>query len=234
MFIDKQFPDAVLTGGGVGPSKRYGVGYRLVNMALVLICLLISFEVTAAKPLQILMLGDSLTAGYGLVKGQSVVAQLDTALKADGLNVEVINAGVSGDTSAGGRARLGWAMAGNPGVLIIELGANDGLRGLDPRQTHKNLDAIIGEAKAAGVTVLLTGMLAPPNLGPEYGEDFNRIYPDLAEKHQIALYPFFLEGVVADPSLNQPDGIHPNSKGVAVVVRNMLPLLKKVIASAQK
>jgi len=233
MFIDKQYPEFSLTEGKVSPSQRYGAGYGLVNVALVLVCLLFSFKVTAAEPFRVLMLGDSLTAGYGLVKGQSVPAQMTQALKAEGLNVEIINAGVSGDTSAGGRSRLGWAMADNPGVLIIELGANDGLRGLDPKQTYENLDAIIRDAKTAGVPVLLTGMLAPPNLGPEYGEEFNRIYPDLAKKHQVALYPFFLEGVVADPSLNQPDGIHPNPDGVAVVVQNMLPMVKKIIDSAQ-
>ncbi len=215
------------------PSPRYGVLNRLVNMALVLVCLLMSFQVAASEPVRVLMLGDSLTAGYGLVKGQSVPAQLDAALKADGLDVSVINAGVSGDTSAGGRARLGWAMADAPDVLIVGLGANDGLRGLDPKDTSKNLEAIIIEGKKAGARVLLLGMLAPPNLGPEYGAEFNRIYPDLAQKNDVALYPFFLEGVVADPQLNQADGIHPNPQGVATIVRNIMPIVKEVLETAR-
>lgn len=180
------------------------------------------------------MLGDSLTAGYGLVKGQSIAAQLDRALKADGMAVQIINAGVSGDTSAGGRARLGWALADQPDGLIIELGANDGLRGLDPADTRQNLDAIIAQAKMAGLEVLLTGMLAPPNLGPEFGEEFNRIYPELAAQHQVLLYPFFLEGVIAEPTLNQADGIHPNPEGVAVVVKNMMPVVRAFIQKIKK
>lgn len=180
------------------------------------------------------MLGDSLTAGYGLVKGQSIAAQLDLALKKEGVNAQIINAGVSGDTSAGGRARLGWALADQPEGLIIELGANDGLRGLDPAQTLENLDAIIRQAKSAGLEILLTGMLAPPNMGPEYGEEFNRIYPELAARHQVLLYPFFLEGVVANPTLNQDDGIHPNLDGVKIVVENMMPMVRALIQKIEK
>lgn len=180
------------------------------------------------------MLGDSLTAGYGLVKGQSVPAQLDVALKAAGLDVTIINAGVSGDTSAGGRARLGWALVDHPRGLIIELGANDGLRGLDPEQTHENLDAIISEAKAKNMQILLTGMLAPPNLGPEYGAEFNQIYSDLAKQHQVALYPFFLDGVVANPTLNQDDGMHPNPDGVQIIVEKIMPAVKALIRAIKK
>ncbi|NQW01054.1 MAG: arylesterase [Rhodospirillales bacterium] len=203
-------------------------------MALVVGWLLSALPAGAAEPLKILMLGDSLTAGYGLVKGQSVPARLDQALKAGGVDVQIINAGVSGDTSAGGRARLAWALADGPRGLIIELGANDGLRGLDPQQTFANLDAIISQAKAAGLAVLLTGMRAPPNLGPEYGDEFNRIYPDLAARHRVPLYPFFLDGVVADPALNQADGIHPNPDGVAVIVKKLLPLVKAMISAIEK
>ncbi len=176
------------------------------------------------------MLGDSLTAGYGLVKGQSVPARLERALNKDGLQVTLINAGVSGDTSAGGLARLAWAMADNPDMVIIELGANDGLRGLDPKQTHANLDSIITQVKRTPARILLTGMKAPPNLGPEYGAEFNGLFEDLASRHKVAFYPFFLDGVIADPTLNQADGIHPNPDGVAVIVEKIMPMIKKIIA----
>ena len=192
------------------------------------------FQAIATEPVKIDMLGDSLTAGYGLVKGQAVPAQLERALKAEGVNVKIINAGVSGDTSAGGRARLTWALSEQPEGLIIELGANDGLRGLDPKQTFKNLNAIIEQALSAQIDVLLTGMLAPPNLGPEYGKDFNRVYPLLARYHGIELYPFYLEGVVSDPALNLEDGLHPNEKGVAIIVKNLLPKVKNFIAKLKK
>ena len=185
--------------------------------------------VRAAEPLKILMLGDSLTAGYGLVKGQSVPAQLEMALKADGINVKILNAGVSGDTSAGGLARLAWALAEKPKGLIIELGANDGLRGLEPKQTFKNLNTIIEKALSAHLKILLTGMLAPPNLGSEYSTDFNRVYPILARYHGIDLYPFYLEGVASVPGLNLEDGLHPNEKGVAIIVKNLMPQVKKLI-----
>lgn len=208
----------------------YGLWGKLFNTGFALICcLVLSVPAQAAEPLKILMLGDSLTAGYGLVKGQSIPEQLEKALNQAGLNVAIINGGVSGDTTAGGVARFDWAVAGDPKAIIIELGANDGLRGLDPKQTYANLDALITKAKDRGMAVLLTGMLAPPNLGSEYGEEFNRIYPDLAEKHAIALYPFFLEGVVGDPALNQDDAIHPNEQGVAIVVQNLVPSVKALI-----
>jgi acyl-CoA thioesterase-1 len=198
------------------------------------VSLFLSFQASAAEPVKIVMLGDSLTAGYGLVKGQAVPAQLERALKAEGVNVKIINAGVSGDTSAGGRARLTWALSEQPEGLIIELGANDGLRGLDPKQTLKNLNALIEQALSAQIDVLLTGMLAPPNLGPEYGKDFNRVYPLLARYHGIELYPFYLEGVVSDPALNLEDGLHPNEKGVAIIVKNLLPKVKNFIAKLKK
>lgn len=196
--------------------------------------LFLSFQASATEPVKIVMLGDSLTAGYGLAKGQAVPAQLERALKAEGVDVKIINAGVSGDTSAGGRARLNWALSEHPEGLIIELGANDGLRGLDPKQTFKNLNAIIEHALSASIEVLLTGMLAPPNLGSEYGKDFNRVYPLLARYHGIELYPFYLEGVVSDPALNLTDGLHPNEKGVAVIVKNLLPKVKTLVAKIKK
>ena len=180
-------------------------------------------------PSRIAVIGDSLTAGYGLGASDAFPAQLETALRAEGLAVEVLGAGVSGDTTAGGRARLDWVLADDPDAVIVELGANDGLRGLDPRVTAANLDAIVARLKAAGVKVLLAGMLAPPNLGREYGEAFNGIYPRLAAKHDVPLYPFFLDGVAARPELNQTDGMHPNARGVAVIVERIAPYVKRLL-----
>ncbi len=182
-----------------------------------------------AETFRILALGDSLTAGYGLSKDDAFTMQLERALKAGKLNVKVINGGVSGDTSAGGLARLGWALTDEPQLILIELGANDGLRGLDPRETERNLDSIISKSKKAGLTVVLSGMRAPPNLGREYVSEFNTIFTRLASKHDITLDPFFLSGVVAIPELNQDDAIHPNAKGVAIIVKRLAPLLKGLI-----
>jgi len=198
-------------------------------MVLILVALA---PVRAAAETVILALGDSLTAGYGLSKEDSFATKLEIALAVKGYKVRVINAGVSGDTTAGGLARFDWLMADRPGLVIIELGANDALRGIDPNQTYKNLDAIVAKAKASGADVLLTGMLAPPNLGRDYGEQFNAIYPQLAEKHQVPLYPFFLDGVAADPSLNLQDGMHPNAEGVSVIVERILPYVRQVLDGA--
>ena len=185
--------------------------------------------VRAAEPVRILAFGDSLTAGYGLPADQGFVAQLQQALDAAGLAARVLDGGVSGDTTAGGLARLDWSLADDPDAVILELGANDGLRGLDPAATRANLDAMLGRLAAAGKPVLLAGMLAPPNLGPEYGAEFNRIYPELAAAHGVPLYPFFLDGVAAEPTLNQSDGIHPNEAGVRVIVERMLPEIRRLI-----
>ena len=141
----------------------------------------------------------------------------------------MIAAGVAGDTSAGGRARLSWSLAESPDMAIVELGANDGLRGIDPAATYGNLDAILAELKRRGIPVLLAGMYAPPNLGREYGEAFDAIYPRLAMKHGVALYPFFLHGVAVEPGLNQPDGLHPNAAGVAVIVERIMPYVMRVL-----
>jgi acyl-CoA thioesterase I len=184
----------------------------------------------AKSPVHILALGDSLTAGYGLPTDMAFPTKLQAALKAKGIDAVVDNAGVSGDTTAGGLARLDWSLSGKkPRFAIVELGGNDGLRGLDPAETRKNLDAILTKLKTAGVRVLLTGMMAPPNLGRDYGREFNAIFPDLAAKHGVAFYPFFLDGVAADPALNQGDGIHPNAKGVDIIVERMLPDVAKLV-----
>ncbi len=178
----------------------------------------------------IVALGDSLTAGFGLEDEASFPRQLEAALAAEGVLARVINAGVSGDTSAGGRARLDWALGDAPDLVIVELGANDGLRGLDPQGTYANLDDILTRLGERGIKVLLTGMLAPPNLGREYGEAFNGMYPRLAAKHDVVFYPFFLAGVAAQRELNQADGIHPNRQGVGVIVENILPFVLRALA----
>ena len=198
-------------------------------LALVVNAWIIFSAPASAESIKILVLGNSLTAGFGLSQSNSFPAQMEYSLNHSGIDVRVINAGVSGDTSAGGRARLAWALAESPDAVILELGANDGLRGLDPKQTEANLDKMIREIKARDVPVLLTGMLAPPNLGPEYEADFNGVYRRLADKHDILFYPFFLEGVVAIPELNQSDAIHPNAEGVAIIVKRMRPFVLKLI-----
>lgn len=182
----------------------------------------------------ILALGDSLTAGYGLDPQDSFPSQLEAALARRDLAVRVVNGGVSGDTSAGGLARVDWLLGERPDLVIVELGANDGLRGLDPAVTRRNLDQIITRIRDQGAHVLLTGMRAPPNLGREYGAAFFAIFRDLADQHGAAYYPFFLEGVAANPALNQDDGIHPTAEGVAVIVENILPVVIGALAEARR
>lgn len=184
---------------------------------------------TAVAETQLLILGDSLTAGYGLPKGDAFPAQLQKALDAAGHEVVVIDAGVSGDTTAGGRSRLGWALSEDIDAVIVELGGNDGLRGIDPAETGANIDAILAELNERELPALLAGMLAPPNLGRDYGDAFNAVFPTAAEKHGAVFYPFFLDGVAADPSLNQSDGIHPNAEGVAIVVERILPYVETLL-----
>lgn len=194
---------------------------------------------SADKPFVILALGTSLTQGYsmegprgaatGLPPGTEFPALLETQLKQKGYLVRIVNAGVSGDTSAGGLARLDWALAETVDAAIIELGSNDALRGLKPADTEANLDQIITKLKARNIRVLLTGMMAPRNLGPDYVRDFDAIYPRLAAKHQVPLYPFFLDGVAANLKLNQPDGIHPNQEGTRVIVGKILPWVEALI-----
>ncbi|WP_085937249.1 arylesterase [Enhydrobacter aerosaccus] len=180
-----------------------------------------------AKSISLAVLGDSLAAGFGIKPEQSFPARLEAALKADGRTVTVLNDGVSGDTSAGGLDRVDWILGDKPDIVMVELGANDALRGIDPASTERNLSAIIEKLKAAGVTVWLAGMMAPRNFGPDYVTAFDGIYRRLADKYQVPLYPFLLEGVAQDPALNQADGLHPNPQGVAVIVRNILPFVTK-------
>lgn len=180
---------------------------------------------------RILVLGDSLSAGYGLAAAEAFPAQLERALREGGQRVRVINAGVSGDTTSGGLARLDWALAERPQLVIVQLGANDALRGLDPALAKANLDAILTRLKRDGVRVLLTGMRAPRNFGPGYYNKFDPIYRDLAKKHQVPLDPFFLEGVALRPELNLADGLHPNPKGIAVIVQRLLPQVCQLLAA---
>jgi acyl-CoA thioesterase-1 len=208
--------------------RAYGVVCRHVNVAVGLAMLAIGFAASpasASDSRMILALGDSLTAGYGLAEKDGFTRQLERALKEKGLDVRVANAGVSGDTTAGGRARLAWTLDMSPDLIIVELGANDGLRGIEPEETRLNLDAILRELHRRNIPVLLTGMRAPPNLGPEYAKEFDGLFPALAKKYDVPFYPFFLDGVAARPDLNQNDGIHPNATGVAVIVERILPFV---------
>ena len=186
-------------------------------------------DARATKEIVIVAFGDSLTAGYGLSASDAFPAQLESALRQAGRQVRVINGGVSGETTAGGRARLDWVLADKPDAAIVELGANDALRGIDPKEASRNLGAILSELKKRNVRVLLAGMLAPPNLGSRYTRAFDTIFPDLAAAHDVMLYPFFLDGVAAEPALNQQDGIHPNALGVAVIVDRILPYVSRLI-----
>lgn len=178
---------------------------------------------TRAEELRILMLGDSLTAGYGLASRDALPARLEAALRARGLDARVIDAGVSGDTTAGGLARLDWALADRPHAVIVALGANDALRAIDPAVARSNLDRLLAALSERSLPTLLAGMLAPRNLGPDYGARFDAIYPDLAERHGALLYPFLLDGVATVAELNQADGLHPNEAGVEVIVERILP-----------
>lgn len=225
--------------------RRYGGLAKRFN-AIAALCLGLSLPAGAAfaqapgiapakgdSPIRLLVLGDSLSAGYGLAANEAFPVQLERALRAKGHNVNVINAGVSGDTSAGGRARLDWSLADKPHAAIVELGANDGLRGVEPKSTADNLGAILKALKDRGMPTLLAGMYAPPNLGAAYGKEFNALYARVAKEHGAALYPFFLDGVAAEAALNQGDGIHPNAKGVAVIVERILPAVEKLIGQVK-
>lgn len=238
---------------GRGPSDPYGrqsggIKHRLADArlpaghrrsgpirlpALLLLVLLpllgLPRAASAADPVVITMLGDSITAGYGLAEGEAPPARLQAWLAENGLDARVINAGVSGDTTAGGLARLDWVLAEKPDYLIVALGANDVLRGLDPAAAKANLDAILEKVAARGIPVLLVGMLAAPNLGPDYAAAFNPIYGELAARHDVPLYPFLLDGVAVRPELNQADGLHPNAAGAAVLAERLGPAVLEFV-----
>jgi acyl-CoA thioesterase I len=183
----------------------------------------------ASEPIRILAFGDSITAGYGLAEQDTLPTRLADALNKMGRPVTMINGGVSGDTTADGVTRLDWALADKPQIMILALGANDMLRGLDPKSTRANLDAIIQKAKDAEVEIVLVGMLAAPNLGADYKGAFDAIYPELAKAHNLLFMPFLLQDVVQVSDLNQADGIHPNGNGMAIIVRNLLPYVTQAM-----
>ena len=199
-------------------------------LSIVLLTIMAAAGPAFAAPVKILALGSSLTQGYGLPPGTEFTVQLQAALKRAGIEAVVTNAGVSGDTSAGGLARLDWSLADHPDAVILELGSNDMLRGIAPAVTEKNLRSILDRLKAAHVKVLLTGMHAQRNLGADYVKQFDSIYPRLARDYNVLFYPFFLDGVALNSKLNQADGMHPNPAGVKVVVARMLPLVKKLVS----
>jgi acyl-CoA thioesterase-1 len=186
-----------------------------------------------ARTFKILALGSSLTQGYGLPPGTEFTVQLQAALKSSGIDAQVENAGVSGDTSSGGLSRLDWSLAGHPDAAIIELGSNDMLRGIPPDITEKNLRAILTTLQKRHVAVLLTGMQAQRNLGADYVKAFDGIYPRLAREYKVTFYPFWLDGVALNPKLNQADGLHPNPAGVKIIVARMLPYVKKMLAEVK-
>ena len=185
-----------------------------------------------ARELKLLAFGDSLIAGYGLPKKDGFSDQLEAVFNEAGTRLKVINAGVSGDTSAGGLSRIDWALGANPDAILLELGANDSLRGIDPAITKMNLQKLLTKLEKTGMPILFAGMVAPPNMGKEYGLEFERVYLELAETNDVIFYPFFLEGVAGVPELNQEDGIHPNKEGVSKIVKKIAPfvtdLLKRV------
>jgi acyl-CoA thioesterase-1 len=189
----------------------------------------LSAPLAQGQPLRLVALGDSLTAGYGLPQEAAFPAVLERALKAKGYRVEIANAGVSGDTSSGGLDRLDWSVPDGTDGVIVELGANDMLRGLDPSLTRKSIGAIVERLKARNIPVMLAGMYASRNLGPDYVQKFDSLYPDIAKRHDLVLYPFFLDGVAGERSLNLPDGLHPTAQGIEIIVGRILPTVESFI-----
>ncbi len=206
---------------------------KVKSFVFTLAALLFAAIPARAETFRMVGFGDSLMAGYGLQPGESFPEKLQAALKAKGHDVAVANAGVSGDTSSGGLARLDWSVPDGTRLVILELGANDMLRGVAPELTEKNLDAIISRLKERDIAVLLAGMRAAPNLGPAYQQVFDGLYPRLAEKHGLPLYPFFLDGVAADRAYLLDDGMHPNAEGIDRMVERFLPTIEKALAQGE-
>ncbi|MBU1316138.1 MAG: arylesterase [Alphaproteobacteria bacterium] len=200
---------------------------------LVMAAAFVSPAASQQQAVELVGFGDSLMAGYQLAPNESYTAQLEAALKAKGRSVTVTNAGVSGDTTSGGLSRVDWSVPDGTDGVILELGANDALRGVPPEETEENLDAIITRLKDRGIPVLLAGMIAPPNMGGDYSTRYNEIYPRLAEKHGLPLYPFFLDGVVAVSGMQLEDGMHPNARGVGIMVERSLPAVERFIDEIQ-
>jgi len=214
-------------------SPSYG-HWRLLVQALAFAAALATASHAAARTLRLVVLGDSLTAGLGLPPGEAFPDRLQAALRAKGWDVEVLNAGVSGDTAADGLARYGWAVPADADALIVELGANDMLRGLKPEATRAALSAILDKAQSAHLPTLIAGMRAAPNLGAEYDRAFDAIYPALSKAYDVALYPFFLDGVAGDPKLNQADGMHPTTDGVEAIVERIAPSVEEILKQVKK
>jgi len=211
-------------------TRGYGPRCAWRKAVLALACLIFTSLHAVAAPPRLMILGDSLTAGYGLAAPDGFQAQLAAALKASGVDVALVDAAVSGDTSSGGRARLDWALGDGADAAIVELGANDGLRGTDPAAMQANLAAILDTLRARHIRVLLTGMHAPPNLGDEYAHAFDAAFASLAQRPGLLYDPFFLEGIAGDPNLNQEDHIHPNPEGVRRIVARLLPRVRQLLA----
>lgn len=217
-----------------GPSS-YGRWLAIVQAAALAVMLGLSLCAPAeARTLKLVALGDSLTAGYGVAPGKAFPDQLEAALRAKGLDVAVVNAGVSGDTAADGLARYDWSVPKDADAIIVELGANDMLRGFSPEDTKKTLASILGRARAGHLPILIAGMRAAPNLGADYVKAFDAIYPALAKDYEALFYPFFLDGVAADPKLVQPDGLHPTAEGVSVIVKRILPSVEQLVGQAKR
>jgi acyl-CoA thioesterase-1 len=214
-------------------STSYGHWLLLVQ-AVAFAVVLAAASPVVARTIRLVVLGDSLTAGLGLPPGKAFPDRLQAALRARGLDVDVLNAGVSGDTAADGLGRYDWAVPANADALIVELGANDMLRGLEPEATKKALSAILDKARAARLPTLIAGMRAAPNLGAEYDRAFDAIYPALAKGHDVALYPFFLDGVAGDPKLNQADGMHPTAEGVDAIVERIAPSVERILKQVKQ
>lgn len=212
----------------------YGPRRWLTNVVVLAMLVFLTGAPAHARTTRILVLGDSLTAGYGLAQPDGFQAAMQAALRSRGLDVTLVDAAVSGDTTAGGRARLDWALMDGAEGALIELGANDGLRGLDPSGTEANLAAILDALEKRGVPVLLSGMLAAPNLGPEYGDAFKAVFTRLGQRPGLLFDPFFLEGIAGDPTLNQADHIHPNPEGVRREVARLLPMMERLVAAASR
>lgn len=210
-------------------QKLFGQMVRVIAAVNVFLAAALATAVAAEKPVRVVALGDSLTAGYMLGPNDAFPAQLERKLKSSGLKVEIANAGVSGDTTAGGLARLDWAVPEGTDAVILELGANDALRGLEPGRARRNLDTIIKRLKARGIDVLLAGMMAPANFGEAYAAAFNKIFPELAQEHGLLFYPFFLQGVALRQNLNLGDGLHPNAKGVTTIVDGIVPVVEELV-----
>lgn len=207
---------------------------RALAGILLALALLAPVSAVAATPVRILAFGTSLTQGLGLPPGTEYPAVLESRLRQAGYNVAIINAGVSGDTSSDGLSRIDWSLSDHPDAAILEMGSNDALRGIDPALTEKNLIALLEKFRAAHISVLLLGMKAPRNFGPEYAKAFDPIYPKLAKAYGLLFYPFVLDGVALNPKLNQSDGMHPNSEGVKIIVAKLLPYVEKLIAEVPR